>query len=873
MSRGHGRPTEETALERQMNKLLDDVRTDQQYEHISLVLFTEWVIDFVNERETKNGDWGNEDLFRDYVDDQLLRLNSVTATNVRNVRLFANEIDFLLAQELIKLNGVAAGDPRWALYNALLSIRPPRTRQTRRRRTAPNRAANLVVPTPPPAVHGPAVPLVISARPSIPHQEAPILRGMLTQGALAPGTVLAGPAWGSQPGPSTSARHPPGTVLVGAPWASQPGPPAPARHPPGTVLVGAPWASQPGPSAPPRHPPGTVLVGPPWASQPGPSAPPRHAPGTVLVGPAWRSQPGPSAPPRYAPGTVLVGEPWACQPGPSAPVRHPPGTVLVGAPWACQPGPSAPAQSAPAHRARRLDAVVDRISARRAPAADPAHVEPEAPAALAEAIVRVAAIKEEAPAALPAALHLQARIEEEAPVALPEALPLQAQVKQEIPEDLPEALPPQAPIQEEALLLQAPIKQEIQEALPEALPLQAPIKEEEPEALPEALAPEAHMDVLEEPDAYLEPLEPEELAAQREDPEEFAAFPEDHEAPIAAPEALAPDAPIQEADSIQDARAARGQERDISEDSEVFGPMVLQHEDHYRSLGLVLPPYEDSEDEQEEGIQPSDTRSPTPAGPVRGAPIQAPAAPEVPEEPDAPAGPAGPAPAAPATLATPQRKRGRKPRIQAAAPTPATPATLAATTQRLRDRKPKIQTASSTPATPTASSQGKRGRKPKSQSAASSPAASPVKRGRGRPKKEANNEEESEMQDRFVCPGCELPAGLTGDKDSTDYRCGWCLCWYHEEHTTWTEFPKYKGQYWCAKCDELPDDHGSRKLRKRNDSEPKRRSAQIRAFDNLSKYSTRRRREEDDDEEEESTPKRRKATATPKRSPRRHRGQ
>ncbi|PIC12141.1 hypothetical protein B9Z55_028614 [Caenorhabditis nigoni] len=862
MSRGHGRPTEETALERQMNKLLDDVRTDQQYEHISLVLFTEWVIDFVNERETKNGDWGNEDLFRDYVDDQLVRLNSVTATNTGHIRLYPNEIDFLMTQELLKLDGVAAGDPRWDLYNALMSIRPPRTRQTRRRRTAPNRAANLVVPTPPPAVHGPAVPLVICARPPMPHREAPLLRGMLTQGALAPGTVLAGPAW-NQPGPSTPARHPPGTVLVGAPRTSQPGQSTPVRHPPGTVLVGAPW-TQPGPSAPVQHPPGTVLVGAPWASQPGPSASPRYAPGTVLVGPPWRCQSGPSATARHAPGTVLAGPAWSSQPGPSAPARHAPGTVLVGAPWACQPGPSAPAQSAPAHRARRLDAVVDRISARRAPAPVPAHVEPEAPAAHPEAILREAAIKEEAP------------------VARPEALFLQASVKQEIPAALPEAHPPQAPIQEEALLLQAPIKEEAPAARPEALLQQVPIKEEEPVALPEALAPEAHMDFPEHPDIDLEHLEPEELAARREDPypglppfdpEEYAALPEDHEAPIVAPEALAPDAPIQEADSIQDARAARGQEKDFSEDSEVFGPMVFQHEDHYRSLGLVLPPYEDSEDEQEEGIQPSDTRSPTPAGPVRGAPIQAPAAPEVPEEPDAPAGPAGPAPAAPATLATPQRKRGRKPRIQAAAPTPATPATPAATTQRLRDRKPKIQTASSTPATPTASPQGKRGRKPKSQTAASSPAASPVKRGRGRPKKEANNEEESEMQDRFVCPGCELPAGLTGDKDSTDYRCGWCLCWYHEEHTTWTEFPKYKGQYWCAKCDELPDDHGSRKLRKRSDTEPARRSAQIRAFDNLSKYSTQRRREQDDDEEEESTPKRRKTTATPKRSPRRQRGQ
>ncbi|PIC30728.1 hypothetical protein B9Z55_021873 [Caenorhabditis nigoni] len=130
-------------------------------------------------------------------------------------------------------------------------------------------------------------------------------------------------------------------------------------------------------------------------------------------------------------------------------------------------------------------------------------------------------------------------------------------------------------------------------------------------------------------------------------------------------------------------------------------------------------------------------------------------------------------------------------------------------------------------------------------------------RGRGRPRKEANNEEESELQDCFVCPGCKPPAGLTGDKDSTDYRCGWCLCWYHEEHTTWTESPKYKGQYWCGNCDKLPDVDGSRKLRKRKANEPTRRSAQIRAYDNLSKYSAKRRKEEDDDEEEKSTPKRR----------------
>ncbi|CAO4367538.1 unnamed protein product [Caenorhabditis nigoni] len=132
-------------------------------------------------------------------------------------------------------------------------------------------------------------------------------------------------------------------------------------------------------------------------------------------------------------------------------------------------------------------------------------------------------------------------------------------------------------------------------------------------------------------------------------------------------------------------------------------------------------------------------------------------------------------------------------------------------------------------------------------------------------RKEANNEEESELQDCFVCPGCKRPAGLTGDKDSTVYRCGWCLCWYHEEHTTWTESPKYKGQYWCDNCDKLPDVDWSRKLRKRKANEPTRRSAQIRAYDNLSKYSAKRRKEDDDDEEEESTPKRRKTTATPPR--------
>ncbi|PIC55573.1 hypothetical protein B9Z55_000079 [Caenorhabditis nigoni] len=51
----------------------------------------------------------------------------------------------------------------------------------------------------------------------------------------------------------------------------------------------------------------------------------------------------------------------------------------------------------------------------------------------------------------------------------------------------------------------------------------------------------------------------------------------------------------------------------------------------------------------------------------------------------------------------------------------------------------------------------KGGRKPKSQTAA------PVKR--GRPKK--TKEEESDLQDCFVCLGCKLPAGLTGKKDSS----------------------------------------------------------------------------------------------------------
>ncbi|UMM39706.1 hypothetical protein L5515_016638 [Caenorhabditis briggsae] len=726
MSRGHGKPTEITPLEIHINKLLENVRTDQQYQHISLKLFTEWVIDFCNERDTEYGDWGNEDLFREYVDDQLARLNRVTATDVGNVRLFPNEIDFLLAQELVKLNGVDAGSPAWDLANALASIRQPKVRQTRRRRrTAPHRAVNLRVPTQPLVTPTPVAPLVILARPPIPHQEAPILRGMLTQGAPAPGTVLFVPA------ASTS------------------------------------------------------------------------------------------------------------QPGPSAPGQHPPGTVLVGAAWRSQPGPSAPAQPAPARRGRaqKLDAVVDRISSRLVPAADRTFTAPEAPAALPDAVAPEVPIKEEEPEDVPASL------EPEAPAALPEPLPLQAPIKEEAPAALPEAL-----------LLQAPIKEEE----PEAFLLQAQIKEEEPETLPEALAPEAHIDFLEDPDADLEPLEPDELAALREDayadllpydPEEFAALPEDH-APeaIAAPEADAPieaDAPvipIQEEDSIQAATAAREQEEDFSEDSEVFGSMVFRNEDHYKTPGWELPPAEDSEDKQEAAIQPSQTRSSTPAAPLQGALVQAPAAAGPAAAPVA--APATPEPAAPATpAATPQRKRGRKPKSWAVAPTSATPATPAATPQR------------------------KRGRKPKSQAAAPTPAAPPVKR--GRPKK--TKEEESELQDCFVCPGCKLPAGLTGKKESTDYRCGWCLCWYHAKHTTWTEWPKYEGQYWCANCDKLPDDDGSRKLRKRKATEPPRRSAQIRGFDNLSKYSTKRKKEveEDDDEEVKVTPKRRKTTATTKRSQRR----